>query len=157
MKVIQGDLTALAKQNKFNAIIHGCNCFNTMNSGIAKQIKAHFRQAWLVDRSSMNGDVNKLGTFTSAIEMINHQPLIVFNAYTQFGFGTDRRHVDYDAVKNCFEAIANFLEFEANEIRIGYPKIGAGLGGGDWRIISEIIDDQLQGFDHTLVEYAPNK
>jgi O-acetyl-ADP-ribose deacetylase (regulator of RNase III) len=35
--------------------------------------------------------------------------------------------------------------------RIGYPKIGAGLAGGDWNIISSIIDKELIGEDHTLV------
>ncbi|MER8782100.1 hypothetical protein NKH60_12735 [Mesorhizobium sp. M1006] len=39
--------------------------------------------------------------------------------------------------------------------RIGYPKIGAGLAGGDWETIASIINDELAGEDHTLVEYAP--
>ena len=33
--------------------------------------------------------------------------------------------------------------------------IGAGLAGGDWDIIKVIIDKALEGFNHTLVEYAP--
>jgi O-acetyl-ADP-ribose deacetylase (regulator of RNase III) len=39
--------------------------------------------------------------------------------------------------------------------RIGYPLIGAGLAGGDWKIISEIIDQELKGEDHTVVIYQP--
>jgi O-acetyl-ADP-ribose deacetylase (regulator of RNase III) len=38
---------------------------------------------------------------------------------------------------------------------IGYPRIGAGLAGGDWTVIAQIIDEELSGEDHTLVEYAP--
>jgi len=38
--------------------------------------------------------------------------------------------------------------------RIGYPKIGAGLAGGDWERISRIIDEELAGEDHTLVLYV---
>ena len=38
--------------------------------------------------------------------------------------------------------------------RIGYPRIGAGLAKGDWGVISNIIDVELGGEDHTLVEYA---
>ena len=34
---------------------------------------------------------------------------------------------------------------------IAYPKIGAGLAGGDWNTISAIIDEELEGEDHTLV------
>ena len=37
--------------------------------------------------------------------------------------------------------------------RIGSPMIGAGLAGGDWGIISNIIDECLEGMDHTLVVY----
>lgn len=35
--------------------------------------------------------------------------------------------------------------------RIGYPKIGAGLAGGDWSILAAIINEELAGEDHTLV------
>ena len=38
--------------------------------------------------------------------------------------------------------------------RIGYPRIGAGLAGGDWSTIYQIIDDELQGEDQTLVDLA---
>jgi hypothetical protein len=31
--------------------------------------------------------------------------------------------------------------------------IGAGLGGGDWNIIYDIIKENLYGMDHTLVNY----
>jgi len=37
--------------------------------------------------------------------------------------------------------------------RIGYPRIGAGLAGGDWQRIAAIIDEELAGEDHTLVEF----
>ena len=38
--------------------------------------------------------------------------------------------------------------------RIGFPKIGAGLARGDWAIIEEIIENNLEGMcDYTLVEY----
>ena len=37
--------------------------------------------------------------------------------------------------------------------RIGYPLIGAGLAGGDWKVISKIIEEELKNENHTLVEY----
>jgi len=37
--------------------------------------------------------------------------------------------------------------------RIGYPLIGAGLAGGDWKVISKIIEEELGDEKHTLVEY----
>jgi len=49
------------------------------------------------------------------------------------------------------------IKIESTGQRIGYPKIGAGLAGGDWEIIAAIIiiEEELAGEDHTLVEYSP--
>ena len=51
MKYIEGDLIQLAKNGKFNVIVHGCNCFNTMGAGIAKMIKDNFIGAWKADQN----------------------------------------------------------------------------------------------------------
>ena len=37
--------------------------------------------------------------------------------------------------------------------RIAYPLIGAGLAGGDWKVISNLINEQLKNENHTLVEF----
>jgi O-acetyl-ADP-ribose deacetylase (regulator of RNase III) len=39
MKFVKGDIIDIAKRGKFDVIIHGCNCFNTMGACIAKTIK----------------------------------------------------------------------------------------------------------------------
>ena len=57
--------------------------------------------------------------------------------------------VDYEAVKSVFRQIKT--DFAG--LRIGYSAIGAGLARGDWDIISIIIKAELQGEDHTFVEY----
>lgn len=36
--------------------------------------------------------------------------------------------------------------------KIGLPKIGAGLGGGDWAVIEEIINNVFDGYDVTVYE-----
>ena len=35
--------------------------------------------------------------------------------------------------------------------RIGLPKIGAGLAGGDWNVIQKIIEEELPGENVTIV------
>jgi len=37
--------------------------------------------------------------------------------------------------------------------RIGLPRIGAGLAGGDWATIEAIIEEELGAHDVTVVEY----
>lgn len=147
MKIIEGDLIELAKQGHFDVIVQGCNCFNTMNSGIAKQIKDNFPEAYAADLLTPKGDASKLGTYSKATV----GDLIIVNAYTQYRYGRDKtvQYCDCKAVDKVFGLIAqNF-----NGLRIGYPKIGAGLANGDWNDISEIIDKKLEGMDHTLVVF----
>jgi O-acetyl-ADP-ribose deacetylase (regulator of RNase III) len=56
---------------------------------------------------------------------------------------------DYDAITALFSRVK--MDFSGE--KIGYPRIGAGLARGDWKKISKIIDHQLAGENHTLVEY----
>jgi len=149
MKEIKGDLIELAKQGKFDVIVHGCNCFNTMGSGIAPQIKNAFPEAWEVDQKTSYGDYNKLGTFSKA----KHGDLTIVNAYTQYRYGRDKIHLSYDALRQCLKGIKS--EYKGK--RIGLPLIGAGLGGGDWKLIKSMIDDELEGMDITIVHYKKER
>ena len=151
MKTIQGDLIRLASEGEFELIVHGCNCFGTMGAGIAKGIKATFPQAYQADRATDKGRRDKLGTCSFAEICTNGTSLIVVNAYTQFDWRGSGRKVDYQAVRSCMEWIRDRFSGK----RIGLPKIGAGLAGGDWAIIAAIIDEELAGEDVTLVEYVP--
>jgi O-acetyl-ADP-ribose deacetylase (regulator of RNase III) len=147
MKTISGDLIHLAKNGEFDLIAHGCNCFCTIGAGIAKGIKAAFP----ADLATARGDRAKLGTCTFAEIDRNGTPLVVVNAYTQFDYRGSGPKVDYDAVRSCFQ----WIKQQHSVKRIGFPKIGAGLAGGDWARIAAIIEEELAGEDVTLVEFAP--
>jgi len=150
MKVINGDLLKLAKQGKFDIIIHGCNCFCQMGAGIAKQIKKEFPEAYIEDCKTIKGDKGKLGFFSSC-SINNNYKFIIVNAYTQYHYRhSTKANVDYDALRKIFAALKLIVE---SSTRIGYPLIGAGLAGGNWKKISNIIDQELEGCDHTLVKY----
>jgi O-acetyl-ADP-ribose deacetylase (regulator of RNase III) len=144
IKTVCGDLILLAKEGKFDVICHGANCMVTMGAGIAKQIKKMFPEAYKADQKTLRGDRRKLGTCTWA----NCEGVIVINAYTQFGYGRGRMNVDYDAIRSCMKWIAEKYRGK----RIGLPKIGAGLGGGDWTKIKQIIEDELGDLNVTIVE-----
>ena len=150
MKHMTGDLISLAETGVFNVIVHGCNCFCTMGSGIAKQIRARYSAAYEADLATVKSDATKLGRYTYAYVMgkEGHQFYII-NGYTQFHYGKGGPHVNYTAVRAVFRDIGiNFCHGS-----IGFPLIGAGLGGGDWTEISKIIDEELGGrsCDYTLV------
>lgn len=151
MKIIEGDLVALALDGTFDVIVHGCNCQCVMGAGIAKSIRSAFPEAWHADQKTGAGDRNKLGKFTSALAQTAKGTVWVANAYTQFERRGPMPRVDYDAVQQAMRAIRKAFPGR----RFGYPKIGAGIGGGDWAVLSAIIDDALDGEDHTLVKYMP--
>lgn len=149
MKVRKGDLIQLALQKEFDLIIHGCNCYCTMGAGIAKTIRDTFPGAYEADCNTVLGDKKKLGTISHATLSVEGHELIVVNAYTQFDWNGSGVLVDYQAIEQCMRAVRTLF----TKKKIGYPRIGAGLAGGDWSRIAQIIDAQLVGTDHTLVEY----
>ncbi len=147
MKTVKGDLIQMALDGEFDVIVHGCNCFCTMGRGIAKQIKQTFPQAYEADLNTIKGDKAKLGTISYAT--IEGKKLIIVNAYTQYNWRGKGVKIDYNAIAKAFKIIKkNF-----SGLRIGYPAIGAGLGGGDWAEIADIINKSLKGENHTFVQY----
>lgn len=151
MNIIEGDLIALALAGRFDVIVHGCNCFCTMGAGIARVVQDEFPEAYAADLVTVKGDRNKLGDYSFAEVKREQHEITIVNGYTQFHYQGDTVLVDYDAVEKLFTKIKQ--QFTGK--RIGYPKIGAGLAGGDWDRTSRIIDDKLAGEDHHLVLYTP--
>lgn len=148
MKELTGDLLLLAEQGQFDVILHGCNCFCTMGAGIAKVIKEKFPEAYQADLQTLSGDRAKLGEYSQARIQRANMEFIIVNAYTQFNWRGRGIKADYDAIQKIFKRIKT----EFSGLRIAYPLIGA---GGDWAIISKIINDALEGENHTLVK-LPN-
>lgn len=136
-----------------HAIAHGCNCQNTMKSGIAPLIAKAFPAAWEADQATVKGDRSKLGSLSFA----EQSGVRIFNLYSQYTF-TGRKQgkmdLDYWALKASLDRMANSLRANCqgegilpSKYRVGLPKIGAGLAGGDWAIISRIIERCLCDFD----------
>lgn len=142
IKYIKGDLVRDAERD-FDVISHGCNCYCTMGAGIALGVKIKWPEAYAVDRASSFADKDKLGTYTKW----SNDNITVVNMYTQWDYKGSSVNADYDAIRNCMKAVKS--EFSGK--KIGMPLIGAGLAGGDWNIIEQIIEEELQGEDVTIV------
>lgn len=162
MKTVKGDLIEMASEGEFDIIIHGCNCFHTMGSGIAAQIRSEYPEAYKADLKTNKGNYLKLGEYSAAqVRNKNNKIFYIMNAYTQFRYGIDRGpyensvHVDYSAIRLVFKKIVENTNNFVREINIGFPMIGAGLAGGDWDVILNIIEEETFGSKHqwTLVEY----
>jgi O-acetyl-ADP-ribose deacetylase (regulator of RNase III) len=119
-------------------IIHGCNAQGVMGSGVALAVKNKYPGAFLDYRSIFEDEGLDLGI---AYPYMPTTELVIWNAITQEGFGQLGRNCSYDAIETCFADI-NQAVLSLNEIskEIHIPMIGAGLGGGNWEIIREIIE-----------------
>lgn len=165
---VDGDLIELAKRAEFDVIAHGCNCRSQMGAGIAPQMaKAFGCNSFPMER--IGTDMNKLGnidyqTFVLGENAIwsledgknnrDEPELTVVNAYTQFNYG--RNHSDGDDIPFSYEAFTlcmRKMNYQFKGKKIGLPKIGAGLAGGNWRIIKSIIIRELVDCYVTVVNY----
>jgi O-acetyl-ADP-ribose deacetylase (regulator of RNase III) len=151
MKTIKGDLIQAGINGDVDLIIHQCNCFNTMKSGIAPKIAKAFPWAKEADDLTVRGDSDKLGTFSLGIG----KPLIV-NLYGQYDWRGRQCGIvetNYNAIHVALTDIAEGLTVDNFSGKIGIPKIGCGLGGGDWSIVKPIIEDTLKDFDVYYYEW----
>jgi O-acetyl-ADP-ribose deacetylase (regulator of RNase III) len=155
MKTVKGNLIDLAEAGEFNVIVQGCNCFNTMGSGLAKEIRARYPKAYDVDCETNAGDRTKLGSYSTMLGKLFN----IVNAYTQYGYG--RFSEDDDLFE--YEAFALILERLQKQYkgvgRFGLPLIGCGLAGGDKTRIVEMIEDfakavEADGGTVTIVEFG---
>jgi O-acetyl-ADP-ribose deacetylase (regulator of RNase III) len=88
------------------------------------------------------GDKSKLGKISAhPVTLPKGTVGWVFNMYTQYNFGTQKRQLDYEALINCMEELKVFLARpDAQDYKVGMPRIGCGLAGGDWDAVKAIID-----------------
>jgi O-acetyl-ADP-ribose deacetylase (regulator of RNase III) len=147
----KGNLLDMAEAGEFDIVVQGCNCFNTMGGGIAREIRERYPMAATVDNETEKGDYNKLGNFTTAFT----GKFLIVNAYTQYNMSKGEDVFEYVA----FELILQKLVKQYGTKRIGFPYIGMGLAGGNKDVILAMLeyyaqDVAAQGGTVTLVEFG---
>lgn len=144
VETIKGDLAEIYKRG--GVIAHGCNCHHTMG-GLAGFLSCQFPEIGDADEESQYGNPLKLGTWTKAYNEAGGQ---CFNLYTQFHPGADLR---YGALLDCFMNLNKLAVVRSplENYKLHIPLIGAGLGGGDWNIISDLIHKYTPNLDITVV------
>lgn len=147
IKYVIGDLLGADQK----VIVHGCNNRGVMGSGVARQIRAKWPNVYEVYSLKHMVFGLDLGDIIPVATLDGH---IIVNAVTQEGFGRDGKvYVDYDAIKTCMEKINNkVIDWEVKEVAM--PRIGAGLGGGDWAIIEKIIADTAKNYTPVVYDFS---
>ena len=129
---ISGDVFIPFKQGKYDAFVHGCNCFHTMGAGVAAAVMRNYPDAYKADKATKYGDRDKLGTYSYC----DDEGGKIINLYTQYDYGGGKVNLDYSALERGFTLLNEDLKGQF----ICTVRIGAGLAGGDWPIIVETIN-----------------
>lgn len=122
---------------------HGCNCMGRMGSGVAKIVKEQYPKAYEDYKKACNmAATNPAALLGMMVAVDTEDQKTILNMFTQKEYGTDKRHVDYEAVYKVFDFLNTFFKgYPEHERYVAIPKIGAGLAGGNWKIISTIIEE----------------
>jgi O-acetyl-ADP-ribose deacetylase (regulator of RNase III) len=124
-------------------ILHGCNSKGVMGSGVAKIVREQFPGTYAAYQLWCSKGF-RLGQYLAVPE----RGKVIINAVTQQEYGkvavqtgpNPVRYVSYDAVAE----IMHSLNKAYTGSTIAMPTIGAALGGGDWAVISAIIESELK-------------
>ena len=118
-------------------LVHICNDLGRWGSGFVLAVSARWntpKEKYLEWKSL---DTFRLGEIqTVKVE----DDLVLINMIAQHGVigKNNPKPVDYDAVEKCLNQV--FEKARKNNATVHMPRIGAGLGGGDWTIIQKIIE-----------------
>jgi O-acetyl-ADP-ribose deacetylase (regulator of RNase III) len=137
-------------------LAHGVSCMGVMGAGIALEIRNRFPLAF-ADYTKLCSKYEReeaaahlLGT----VQAVDTGGVIILNCFTQAWVGTRYREVSYDAVDRCMRQIGNkFSDYNP----VAMPRIGAGLAGGSWNVIREIIRNAANGRFHAKVFSLPKR
>jgi O-acetyl-ADP-ribose deacetylase (regulator of RNase III) len=147
---VNGNLIKMLKNDEIDVIVHGCNIHNVKGAGLAEAIFKAFPEAEAADKLTPKGSKKKLGTVSVAKIIINGKTKFVINGYTQERWGRDENelYLNYPALRKVLSTLKKY-----KGLRIGLPRIGAGLALGDWPSIANMIDSASKGLDVKIVNF----
>jgi O-acetyl-ADP-ribose deacetylase (regulator of RNase III) len=124
-------------------IAHGVNCQGVMGAGVAKLIKSKYKKSYqeYADHCKNNKPEDLLGK----ILVTTDKNKTIVHCFTQLAFGSSRQQIDYDAMRSCMKTL-NETAKNMKWTEVVMPKIGSGLGGGDWNELVKIIEEEATDF-----------
>lgn len=140
-----------------NAIAHGVNCQGVMGAGIALEVKRRYPEAY-------SGYVRYLNRYDpiqyTAVGTMHPYPvpgtnLHILNCFTQVDTAKQRGEVaiSYQAIFTSF-SVAGLYCKENGIKELAIPQVGAGLGGGNWKVIYQLIANALALYGVTPIVYV---
>lgn len=126
----------LFKRQKREIILHQVNCRGVIGSGFAKYVRDTFPGLYMSYNRLCHTHPSKY--LLGRVFIYNYQNYIILNMFSQLDYGYKGKvYTDYDAMENALKYIRNKFPTE----KITAPKyIGCDRGGGDWNIVSKLLE-----------------
>lgn len=132
MKIVDGDILDVES----GIIAHQVNCVGVMGAGLALQIRNKYPEVYTKYKDCCDTGHSRLGSCL----LVDVGDVTIANLFAQNGYGRRGVHTDYLALNKCLIELREFAN--GREIHIPYG-LGCGLAGGDWFVVSAMIDALL--------------
>ncbi|APC44464.1 hypothetical protein [Pseudoalteromonas phage PH357] len=146
IRIVKGDAITALLNGDIDYLVHQTNAVGGFGSGIAGQIRKRIPQAYQAYKDNYDFWINQgydnipLGNISTGGNVIH--------LHSQLNYGrSGKRYTNYGAMANGFNYLPEVLydmDESPEDIVIGLPYLmGCGLGGGDWNIVYELIEQCL--------------
>ncbi len=140
-------------------IAHGCNAQGKFRSGVAGQIRDKYPLAYEKYMGMPKG-LGQVGF------VVIDNTRVIINCITQQYYGYDgKKYVSYEALEHAVDCINSMAKgsqllrghcgFPEAMTTVAFPLIGAGLAGGQWEMIANIIENRAVFFQPVVYKYVP--
>ena len=150
IKYIYGDATQPVGEDK-KFIIHCCNSIGAWGAGFVIALSKRWKEPEKQYKQWYN---SKQDFELGKVQYVKVEPdIVVVNMIGQKGIGSHGgvSPIRYEAIEECLEKVAKAAIF--NKASVHAPKFGAGLAGGNWTKIEEIIIAKLCSQDINVTVY----
>jgi O-acetyl-ADP-ribose deacetylase (regulator of RNase III) len=140
---VSGDL--FLNQHQAQAFAHGCNCWGVMGAGIAVRFKQQYPDMYVEYRRLCQARPRLFNPGDAFLWQERDLPA-VFNLATQERPGP---HATSWAIETALWNMS--IQAKTADIRdIAIPRIGAGLGGLEWRTVRAMIEQVFETWPGSL-------
>lgn len=129
-------------------IAHICNDSGAWGAGFVLALSKRWAAPEVMYRRSVRN-----GRRLGYVNYVKVAPeIVVANMIAQGRPRPDGPLVRYDALATCLEDVGQWAE-TGQQASIHMPRIGCGIGGGEWSVVEKIIEERLAGIDVYVYDF----
>lgn len=148
IEIIDGDIF----NSDADVILHQVNCQGVMYSGVAKQVREKFPKVFDEYKQLCSRDKACRSSLLGLVQFVDVGDYFIANLFAQKEFGYDGNcYTDYFALRLCLKAVK--AAFLGKKAAIPYL-MGCHRGGGDWNVVSKMIEEVLGECDVIFYKYT---